>query len=77
VFYIPIISETIPSDNSYNCRCDFINDNYDPVCGSNGLTYLNPSEFHCDKKCKNPGELNYYILVKSFICTKTHAFLLY
>ncbi|XP_011497428.1 PREDICTED: serine protease inhibitor dipetalogastin-like isoform X2 [Ceratosolen solmsi marchali] len=54
IFVIPIISETIPSDDAYECRCNFVNNYYDPVCGSDGFTYPNFSQFHCDKKCKNP-----------------------
>ncbi|XP_018361859.1 PREDICTED: uncharacterized protein LOC108760405 [Trachymyrmex cornetzi] len=40
-----------------NC---FVTTEYNPVCGTDNVTYSNPGSLNCAKKCGKDVELNYY-----------------
>lgn len=48
-----LLSESL--DLFEKCQCK-INREWNPVCGTNNVTYGNPSIFYCSNKCIDPSE---------------------
>ncbi|XP_066996037.2 uncharacterized protein [Anabrus simplex] len=56
----PQVQEQVDSNGSpVNCNC-LTTPEYNPVCGTNGLTYGSKSKLECGKRCGHNVELSYY-----------------